>query len=81
MDTNTQPPESLRELNPSEMADFLGVTTRTLQRWREKGDGPEFYMLGREPRYPLAWHAEWREAQRVRSRRPAQADWQARDAA
>ena len=69
MDAITQAPETLRELNPTEMADFLGVTTRTLQRWREQGNGPDFYMLGREPRYPLAWHAEWRESQRVSRRR------------
>lgn len=38
-------------LQPLQVADFLGVTTRTLARWREKDRGPRFYDLLGAARY------------------------------
>lgn len=32
-------------LNESELSDALGVSVRTIQRWRESGDGPKFVKL------------------------------------
>lgn len=34
-------------LTPREAADLLSVTTRTLERWRMTGQGPEFVSLSR----------------------------------
>ena len=32
-------------------AEFLGVSVRTLQAWRVRGEGPHFYKAGRSVRY------------------------------
>lgn len=33
------------QLGTKQAADFLGVTTKTLAVWRQKGYGPSFYQL------------------------------------
>lgn len=38
-------------LRPRELADLLGLTTRTLCRWRAAGRGPTFIREGRIVRY------------------------------
>jgi hypothetical protein len=38
-------------LNETQTAEFLGVSTRTLQAWRVRGGGPSFMKLGRAVRY------------------------------
>ncbi len=45
-------------------ADFLGVSTRTLEGWRLRGGGPVFIKAGRSVRYRLTELLEWSEAQR-----------------
>lgn len=45
-------------LTPAEAAERLGVTTRTLARWRKSHRGPAWHDAGTPyqpaPRYPLA---------------------------
>lgn len=36
----------------SDLADYLGVPVRTLDRWRQSKSGPPFVMFGRAIRYP-----------------------------
>ncbi len=51
-----------------EAARRLGVSIRTLQRWREDGDGPAFVMLGvRRIGYRPADLDAWVEARVARS--------------
>ena len=38
-------------LSQEEKAEELGVTTQTLRRWREAGDGPPFIVYGSITRY------------------------------
>jgi hypothetical protein len=45
-------------------ADFLSVSTRTLEGWRLRGGGPVFIKAGRSVRYRLCDLLEWSEAQR-----------------
>ena len=33
-------------IDENETAKFFGVTTRTVQNWRQRGDGPEYIRLG-----------------------------------
>lgn len=40
-----------RLLSPAEVADYLGVSTRQLYRWRNEGRGPSYLKLGRQIRY------------------------------
>jgi hypothetical protein len=39
-------------LDTHSAADVLGVSPRTLQRWRQEGRGPRFLKLGGAVRYP-----------------------------
>ena len=44
---------SNRMLKPEEVAERIGVTERTLRRWKEKGEGPPFIKINsRVLRYP-----------------------------
>lgn len=46
-----------------EAADFLGVTTRALQKWRANGTGPRFVRIsGRCVRYRRRDLISWAEA-------------------
>ena len=38
-------------LDPVEAAEFLGVSTVTLSRWRSNGTGPDYYKNGSTIRY------------------------------
>jgi predicted DNA-binding transcriptional regulator AlpA len=53
-------PPSPRLLTEKQVAALLGVTTRTLQRWRVTGNGPAWIRVGpRIVRYSEAVMAEW----------------------
>ena len=45
-------------------AEVLGVTSRTLQRWREAGCSPPFVVIGRNVTYRLADLLAWIGARR-----------------
>jgi predicted DNA-binding transcriptional regulator AlpA len=38
-------------LNEAQVAEFLGVSVRTLQAWRVRGGGPRYVKIGRSVRY------------------------------
>ena len=49
-------------LKEKQAAEALGVSRRTLQRWRLSGDGPPFARIGlRRVAYPQAALAAWCE--------------------
>ena len=48
-------------------AAHLGLSPRTLDRYRVSGEGPEFYKLGTRVRYRLADLEAWAESRRRRS--------------
>ncbi|MDO5535515.1 MAG: helix-turn-helix domain-containing protein [Propionibacteriaceae bacterium] len=49
-----------RLLTPADLAARLGVSERTLARWRETGSGPTFIRTGgRSPRYSPDDVDEW----------------------
>jgi predicted DNA-binding transcriptional regulator AlpA len=52
-------------LTEVEIADFLKLSTRTLQSWRVKNDGPPFIRVGRAIRYRLRDVVRWIEERTV----------------
>ena len=48
-------------------AEFLGLSPKTLERFRVEGRGPSFLKLGRRVVYSREDLVEWAEAQRRRS--------------
>jgi hypothetical protein len=53
------------DLTERELATLEGVSVRTVQHWRQRGEGPKYRKLGAAKRalvrYPVAWYREWRE--------------------
>jgi hypothetical protein len=52
-------------LNEVRAADFLNLSVRTLQAWRNKGVGPAFVRAGRAIRYRPADLVAWIDANTV----------------
>lgn len=46
-------------LSSGDAADYLGVSTNTLARWRMDGVGPKYVKSGRYVRYPAHYLAKW----------------------
>ena len=47
-------------LTPAQLAELLGCTTRSLERWRISGDGPAFVRIGPKlVRYPETSTRQW----------------------
>lgn len=44
-------------------AEHLGVSSRTMQRWRMTGTGPPWFRIGRLAKYRIADLTTWAEAQ------------------
>lgn len=49
-------------LAPEALAQKLGISVRTLARWRVQGRGPKAITLGRVVRYAQEDVTEWRAA-------------------
>jgi predicted DNA-binding transcriptional regulator AlpA len=49
----------LKLLNEKQVAEITGLSTKTLQRWRLFGEGPEWRKLGGAVRYPAEGLAAW----------------------
>ncbi len=44
-----------RYLIPKQAADYLGLSPKTLEKWRHTGDGPKFVKMGAKAvRYDMA---------------------------
>ena len=50
-----------------EAASLLGMSRRTLQKWRLKGGGPEYLKIGKNVRYAKDYLYGWLEGCRRRS--------------
>ena len=51
-------------LNTRQAADFLGLSTRTLDRFRVSGDGPVFHRFGGRVRYSRPDLESWATSRR-----------------
>lgn len=49
----------VRLMTTEDLAELLGVTDRTIKRWRTTGDGPPHMMFGRTVRYHPARVQAW----------------------
>ena len=61
-DTTTFRPfldEGRLALRPEEFAETLGVSTKTLLRWRTDGTGPKWIKRGKVILYPLGDILDW----------------------
>ncbi|WP_447648084.1 helix-turn-helix transcriptional regulator [Microbacterium forte] len=54
-------------ITPSELAEALGTTERTLSEWRIRGSGPAYLRIGRSVRYVPHDVDSWLLAQQHRS--------------
>jgi len=52
-----------RFIDDNDSAERLGVSVKTLRRWRLLGRGPRWYKLGRAVRYSVADLRSWLAAQ------------------
>ena len=50
--------ESLDLLRPQEAARQLGITEKTLRRWRSESYGPNYVRIGQGPRGRVAYRLE-----------------------
>lgn len=62
--------EAIR-LSPEELAQRLGVSRATVYRWRENGNGPQGFRVGKHLRYRLEDVIAWEEAQLAKEAQPA----------
>lgn len=51
----------LKFLTPAQVAERVGVSTKTLDRWRLEGTGPTFQRAGRRVLYYTASVIEWED--------------------
>jgi hypothetical protein len=59
-------PNRTRHLNQVELADRWGLSPRTLENWRWRGEGPPFVKIGRKVVYRLV-DVEAYERERLRA--------------
>lgn len=52
-------------LTPDALAETLGVSTKTLDRWRRGGEGPAFVQVGASVRYLASDVDAWITANRT----------------
>lgn len=50
-------------------ATYLGVTLDTLSKWRSRKIGPSYYKVGRRVQYLITDLEDWRERQKVITKR------------
>ena len=60
-------PEETNYLNTYEAARWLGLSEKTLARYRAKGGGPAFYRFGTQFRYRRTDLDDWAELHRSAS--------------
>ncbi|MGM1016154.1 MAG: helix-turn-helix transcriptional regulator [Actinomycetota bacterium] len=56
-------------MTTAELADFLQLSTRTLQRWRSCGYGPSYIRVRDHVRYPEHGVQSWMEERKAERRR------------
>ena len=65
-ETNEQTTSPFGLLTPEQLATYLGVTTRTLQRWEVHRMGPPRVVIGRQVFYRAASVDEWLQSRERR---------------
>ncbi|RMF05231.1 MAG: DNA-binding protein [Alphaproteobacteria bacterium] len=60
-------PNPVPNLTTRQAARRLGLSPRTLEKWRVEGNGPPFYKIGRRVAYLEADLVEWLRGRRRRS--------------
>jgi predicted DNA-binding transcriptional regulator AlpA len=60
-------------LNEAQVAEFLGVSVRTLQAWRVRGGGPRYVKIGRSVRYQRRQLVAFQQSHTVSSTTEAEA--------
>ena len=68
--TETATLTEIQSLTPSQAAEILQVSVRTLALWRQHREGPRFFMAGRLPRYRASDIAHWQTERLVAQVRP-----------
>lgn len=59
--------ESRRYLSEKMTADYLGISVKTLQRYRGNGNGPRYIKCGGRVLYDVRDCDDWMECQKVQS--------------
>lgn len=57
-----------------DVAEFVGVSPRTVERWRAGDAGPRYIVAGRSIRYIPGSVRQWVEANIARSQEPGRAE-------
>jgi len=60
-----------RYINTKQAAEYLGSSTRTMEQFRGRGDGPKFYKLGGSVRYLIEDLDAWAGAPRTSTQETA----------
>jgi predicted DNA-binding transcriptional regulator AlpA len=80
MTTSRLPRDAEALLVEVHAADLLGLSSRTLQSWRSKREGPPFIRVGRAIRYRRQALLDWATANTVHTKNPtARGDWASND--
>lgn len=58
-----------RYLTPQEVSDLLGISRRTLERYRNLEGGPAYYRFGSKVRYKIGDLQVWAARHRINKRR------------
>jgi predicted site-specific integrase-resolvase len=51
--------QTLKFYNQTELAETLGISPRTLEKWRQNGEGPMFIKLGKRVAYKESDISKW----------------------
>ncbi len=60
-------PKAPSNVDTRQAAELIGMSKRTLEKWRGEGTGPPFLKLGRRVLYSVADLEEWLRSRRRRS--------------
>lgn len=58
----------LPNLRERQVAEFFGVSVKTVQSWRQKGTGPAYHKTGRAVRYALNDLQEFAQSRKIQAR-------------
>ena len=61
----------VQHMSPEQLAQRLGVSMRSIERWRSTGEGPRYLRAGRRILYPVVEVERW-EAARLHPHRAAE---------
>ncbi len=59
-----------RPMTPKEFSEWSGVSTRSLGRWRQSGEGPKFVKVGGHIFYLKSYYYEWMDERATHTNNP-----------